>query len=597
MSKRNESIISFNNRLFETAKMMPRGEGMNMIGIIYSNIKEFISVRLCREEDWSEYENVYHKCTNLLCNDIRNYVIYAYTTLNNEYFNGFINSCRKFMNNFQQIPSEYSISNLENGLYLFDSFNQSIYKCKKRGFFIKIKTREVQKEPTVFIRSEIIFSNIYRSHQDIIPFEIIRNHGTQPDIHTEKDIIGYIDALKMEPICNIIIGNDPNRILREYILNDVKINPSHYVTQKYSIITDLKINSLVQFDKIAKEIYKRNKSMNYNVNGIFFTSGSKKILSWSDNKSSILLRTPEIDFSAIINEFLYSHNSFIDEIYISLYRFDIDTEFPVKTICNLSQKGVKINVFLETKARDNEKNALDALMEFREAGVTVVIGYPDKKVHAKLALVKYKDGIMKAHIGTGNYSESSQKCFHDLHFITSDEKYTLQVYQILKGLMDGNIKENNIVNHNRERILSLIEDEITKGHDGRIIFKCNNICDEEIIQKLYDAADAGVNINIIARTVCTIHECPNLSVMSVCGRYLEHDRIYQFGNRVFISSSDIMSRNLDHRIESFVELPGYFAHCLTKDLLEQYINLDSRQNGSIVVWDMKDDSWIKRNIV
>ena len=599
MSKRNESIISFNNRLFETAKMMPRGEGMNMIGIIYSNIKEFISVRLCREEDWDEYEDDYNKCIKFLCNNIGSYVKRSYSVLNDDCIIGFKITRRKFADNFQLIPDEYSISNLENGFYLFNPEDKCIFKCKKRGFFVEMYG--IYEEPVVFIRSEIIFQYIFGFRRNVIPFEIIRNHGTQPDIHSEKDIVGYIDALKMEPICNIMIGKDPTKIFYKHILSDMKSNPNCYVLQREpnSIITDLKINSLVQFDMIAKEIYKHTKNEECDVNDIFFIGGDKQMMIWNDDESNIIMRTPEIDFNIIMSVLLYSHDSRIDEIYISLYRFDIDTKFPVKALCDLSKSGVNVNVFLEAKARDNEENALEALSKFKEAGVNVVLAYPNKKVHAKLALIKYKDtimntSVMRAHIGTGNYSESSQKCFHDLHFITYDAKYTMQVYRVLKGLMNRSIQENDIVSNNRERIVSLIESEMHKSHNGKIIFKCNNICDEEIIQKLYDAADAGVSINIIVRTVCTIRDRHNLRVMSVCGQYLEHDRIYQFGDRVFISSSDIMNRNLDHRIETFVELPEYLAQCISEDILEHYINLNSKPNGSIIIWDMKDGAWIKR---
>ena len=246
----------------------------------------------------------------------------------------------------------------------------------------------------------------------------------------------------------------------------------------------------------------------------------------------------------------------IRSIFITLYRTAKESKI-VKSLIEARKLGKSVHVYVELTARGDEYNNLKTVKILRENGIYVKTNYFNYKVHSKLFLAIDNKFKKYAHIGTGNYNENTAKMYTDFHLITADDKITNEVSRILVSLFEKQIYHKDIqtdfvysapINF-RSTINSLIRRETEKGNEGKIWIKCNNLCDMNVINLLYKAADSGVDVKIICRTGCSISPRKNLEVKSKVGQYLEHDRFYIFGEEAFISSADLLFRNISKRLE------------------------------------------------
>jgi polyphosphate kinase len=233
------------------------------------------------------------------------------------------------------------------------------------------------------------------------------------------------------------------------------------------------------------------------------------------------------------------------------------------------RNGKKVVVVLELKARFDEENNIYWTKKFMEEGVTVLHSVPEMKIHSKVCLVSRREkGKLNyyANIGTGNYNEKTAGIYADHSLFTADKRTTSDLVKLFDYLEKGKIP--NEFKHIlaspfnlREQIIALIKKEIhnaKKGVKTGIVLKVNSISDEEIIHNLYHASQAGVNVRLIVRGICCLVPgikglSENIEVISIIDKYLEHARVYYFHNggrpKVYISSADMMLRNLDLRVE------------------------------------------------
>jgi polyphosphate kinase len=239
-----------------------------------------------------------------------------------------------------------------------------------------------------------------------------------------------------------------------------------------------------------------------------------------------------------------------------------------------------------------------------EAGVHVVYGLVGLKTHAKLMLVVRQEGDRVrryAHIGTGNYNAATAGVFEDVALFTADPAVTADIAELfnyLTGYSRQSEYRKLLVAPTtlRSGIVRMIQEEALKA-DGRIVIKVNNLVDPEVVDALYRASQAGVRIDLIVRGICCLKPgVPGLSegirVRSLVGYYLEHSRIFRFGNdkdsRVLIGSSDLMPRNLDRRVEAVVPV----ADEDLKKEIEQFLELALADDT--LAWELKrDGSWHK----
>jgi polyphosphate kinase len=255
-------------------------------------------------------------------------------------------------------------------------------------------------------------------------------------------------------------------------------------------------------------------------------------------------------------------------IKMTLYRIGANSPL-VDLLIEAAEQGKQVAVLVELKARFDERNNIAWATRLESAGIHVVYGLVNLKVHSKLTLVvrQEADGIKRyAHIATGNYNRATSQIYTDLGLLTADPALVDDVTEVFNSLTGYSSKRS----YNallvapvgfRQGFKALVDREIEHaqaGRPARIIIKNNAVADKGMIQSLYRASQAGVRIDMVVRGVCCLRPgirgvSDNITVRSIVGRFLEHSRIYYFFNggaeEVYVGSGDLMERNLDRRIE------------------------------------------------
>lgn len=260
-----------------------------------------------------------------------------------------------------------------------------------------------------------------------------------------------------------------------------------------------------------------------------------------------------------------AENPDVVSIKITLYRVARDSKI-ISALTRAAENGKDVLALVELRARFDEENNIGWSKCLEDAGVTVIYGLEELKVHSKLLLITLRSGNDVSYItqvGTGNYNERTSRLYTDLTLMTADRDFGSDASVVFNALAVGNTVEstNKLLvapKGLKSRIVELIDNEITYKNDGYIGIKMNSLTDKDIIEKLAEASRAGVRIELVVRGICCLiagveGETENIRVISIVGRFLEHSRIYIFGKgerrRVYISSADFMTRNTERRVE------------------------------------------------
>ena len=228
-------------------------------------------------------------------------------------------------------------------------------------------------------------------------------------------------------------------------------------------------------------------------------------------------------------------------IKITIYRLARKTRL-VEYLCAAAENGKEVTVLIELRARFDEQNNIDWSERLEEAGCRVIYGFEGYKVHSKICLITYRhrnEIQYITQIGTGNYNEKTAEMYTDVSLMTSSRSIGEDAAEFFKNMsisnLDGRYEELIVAPTSlKQKILLLIDREIAKGTNGRIVMKMNSVTDMDFIEKIAEASRAGVRIDLIVRGICCIlpgieGETENLRVISIVGRYLEHARIFSFG--------------------------------------------------------------------
>lgn len=468
-----------------------------------------------------------------------------------------------------------NISILEFQMRLFDLVKHQDTPFMERINFIKIICSNLEE----FIITRLANDESESTQNELDMIETIyHNLGVSLDIfnklykiNEDCNDINYYKILDDKTFCFVYAGESGSELplemndtvdiksgkIRRNVLYSGDVIPDvDYV--EHFIHVPRNIINLKYYVSIYEKMFKDNTDIYYPkdtkpyINLDFYTE-----LQYRD----ILIRNPYESYDHVldfINQMCHHPN--IKGIFITLYRTSSDSEIIKSLIC-AKKLGKDVSVYVEPTARDSEVSNIQNIQTLLKHGITVECNYYNYKVHGKIFCAVDISGRVYSHIGTGNYNENTARVYTDFHLLTANPDVTNDALSIVMSLFlkDSYTKRHPFDDYQRLifsspldfrfNINNLIELEKKKGTNGRIWIKCNSICDCAIIDKLYQAANAGVDVKIICRTGCSLNFHPNIQIKSKVGKYLEHDRFYIFGDNVYISSADLLLRNINKRFE------------------------------------------------
>lgn len=295
-------------------------------------------------------------------------------------------------------------------------------------------------------------------------------------------------------------------------------------------------------------------------------------------------------------------------IKISLYRLANHSKI-ASALAHAAEKGKEVLCVLELRARFDEQNNINYATMLEEAGCTVIYGLSDYKIHAKLCLITRKVHNQIRYItqvGTGNYNEKTSELYTDLSFISTDQAMGEDATHVFQALCMGEVVDSTkslwvAPNCFEPNVIKYIDEQIEacrSEKEGYVFIKVNSLNDMEIMEKLIEASQAGVKIEMVIRGICCL--CPgvegysdNIRIKSIVGRYLEHSRIFIFGadedtQRIFMGSGDLLNRNTRRRVEVFTEVKSADARRDIKRLVDA-IRMDNQNSWQMLA----DGSYLK----
>ena len=447
--------------------------------------------------------------------------------------------------------------------------------------------------------------------QDHYTFRVTRNQDIELD---EEDTDDLLDTLEQElsrrrfgpPVrLEVEEGVDPKLLTR--LCEELEINPSNV----FSLPAPLDLTDLLRITDLDFPKLKFPPFRSRSVAALSEIDSEEPDLFFAAiRQGEILLHHPYDSFTTSVVQFLQhaAQDPQVLAIKQTLYRTSGDSPI-MEALIEAAEAGKQVLAVIELRARFDEQANVRWARKLEAVGVHVVYGLMGFKTHAKLSLVIRDEatGIRRyAHVGTGNYNPKTARFYEDLGIMSSDPELTedlTKLFNQLSGFGPQSTFSRLLVAPRtlRPGLLERIENEIKNAKSGKnsgIQFKLNSLLDEEFIEALYRASQAGVPVDLVIRGISSIKPgvpglSENIRVRSILGRFLEHSRIYHFTNggsdEYWIGSADLMQRNLDRRVESLVRIEKAAHKNLLQEILD--ISMDPKTSS----WHQQDSNWKRVN--
>lgn len=441
-------------------------------------------------------------------------------------------------------------------------------------------TRYVRTEEVVLAHVRKIFK-IYEVEEAAV-ISVTRNADISLDEEKfdedNPDFLNYMAKLlrkreRLAPVRLEVQGSAPR--LTKMLASSLKLESK----QVYNCACPLKLSYAYMLENCASDLYYKP----YNPVWPAYLDREMSIRSQIQQRD-VLLFYPYQSMQPFLDLLKESVNDpQVLSIKITIYRLARNSAI-AKYLCEAAEKGKEVTVMMELRARFDESNNIEWAREMEEAGCRIIYGPEHMKCHAKICLItrKEKNGFSYiTQIGTGNYNEKTSTIYTDFCMMTADAAIAQDAVNFFQNMLIGEMASDYeklfvAPNAMKTRLIALIDDEIARGEEGRIVIKANSITERDIIDKLSEASCAGVKIDLIIRGICCLipgvtGKTENIKVTSVVGRFLEHSRIYWFGegeaSKCYLSSADMMTRNQTRRVE--IACP--VSSCELKNVIHDYL--------------------------
>lgn len=432
--------------------------------------------------------------------------------------------------------------------------------------------RYIRMEKVIMEYLELVFGEYQVSDKNYIC--VTRNADISPDDELMADHADFRNVMQKTlhkrrrmAVVRLEIANPLNKETERFFCSKFKITPQCIFRTKMPMKLDY---SFVVADKLPESMKRSLMDKPFSPQLSAMVADGK--IMEQVKKKDILLSYPyeSMDpFLQLIKEAAYDPD--VMTIKITIYRLAKKARL-VEYLCAAAENGKEVTALIELRARFDEQNNIDWSERMEEAGCRVIYGFEGYKVHSKICLITYrsKNEIRYiTQIGTGNYNEKTAKMYTDYSLMTANQSIGEDAAVFFKNMSIGNLDgvyQHLIVSPTslKQSVLRLMDEEIQKGADGRIIMKMNSVTDTDFIEKAAQASQAGVRVELIVRGICCIlpdvpGKTENLHVTSIVGRFLEHPRVFVFGKgaecKIYIGSADMMTRNTEKRVE--VACPVY----------------------------------------